>query len=378
MKIAQLFLFWALWYLAFSTRSLISPFLPIIEDAFAIRHAMAGGLVFFVAAGSTLALGVTGHLAQHVGPKRLIAASFVLAAGALIGLYYAGTYASFAFFLFLFGIGGGFYLPCAIPVLTTVFDRAHWGRAIAVHETAAGFSILSIPFLVALALGMMPWRSIFLVLAGAFLIMVFVFWRVGPDPALQRQKRVGFTALLSRSDYWIILVLWVASGVGVLGVYNIVPIFLVDEKAMAVETANQLLSVSRIGGFAGQIGLGFFMDRLKTKRVLAFLSIASGLSAIGLASAHSQWLLALMLVLQGTFCVVFFPAGIVAISKLTNEQERGLYTGTIMAVSGAVGMGIAPAALGAIADAWSFQAGIYLIGVVTLAACLLLGFLKDM
>jgi NNP family nitrate/nitrite transporter-like MFS transporter len=208
--------------------------------------------------------------------------------------------------------------------------------------------------------------------------MVFVFWRVGPDPALQRQKRVGFTALLSRSDYWIILVLWVASGVGVLGVYNIVPIFLVDEKAMAVETANQLLSVSRIGGFAGQIGLGFFMDRLKTKRVLAFLSIASGLSAIGLASAHSQWLLALMLVLQGTFCVVFFPAGIVAISKLTNEQERGLYTGTIMAVSGAVGMGIAPAALGAIADAWSFQAGIYLIGVVTLAACLLLGFLKDM
>jgi MFS family permease len=105
--------------------------------------------------------------------------------------------------------------------------------------------------------------------------------------------------------------------------------------------------------------------------------IASAVSAIGLAAAQPLWLLISMLLLQGTFCVVFFPAGIVAISKLTTIEERGLYTGATMAVSMMVGIGIAPALFGAIADAWSFQIGIYLLGFGTLAVCPLLLYLRD-
>jgi MFS family permease len=74
----------------------------------------------------------------------------------------------------------------------------------------------------------------------------------------------------------------------------------------------------------------------------------------------------------------FFPAGTDAISKLTTPEERGLYTGAVMAVSMMVGIGIAPTLFGAIADAWSFQAGIYLLGFGTLAVCSLLLFLRDM
>jgi MFS family permease len=377
MKLAQLALFWGLWYLAFSTRSLISPFLPIIQTEFALNHATAGGLLFFLAAGNTLALSFSGHLSLWVGYKRLITWSFVLSAAALIGLYFAGNYTTFALWLFFYGIGGGFYLPCAVPILTATFERKHWGKVFAVHETAAGFSILSLPFFVALALGVMPWRSFFLILAGVFILIVSIFWVSGLDPKPQRKAGFGLSTLLPRRDFWALLVLWVASGIGVLGVYNIVPLFLVDEKGMAVETANRLLSLSRVGGFLGQIGLGFFMDRFKTRPILALLSIASGISAIGLAAADSQWLLAVMLVLQGTFCVVFFPAGIVAISKLTRPAERALFTGAIMAVSGVIGLGIAPALLGAIADAFSFQAGLFLIGLGTLLVCPLVALLGD-
>jgi NNP family nitrate/nitrite transporter-like MFS transporter len=377
MKLAQLALFWGLWYLAFSTRSLISPFLPIIQAEFALNHATAGGLLFFLAAGNTLALSLTGHLSLRVGYKRLITWSFVLSAAALIGLYSARSYPSFALFLFFFGIGGGFYLPCAVPILTATFERKHWGKVFSVHETAAGFSILSLPFLVALSLGVMPWRSFFLVLAGVFILLVSIFWVSGIDPEPRRKAGFGLSTLLPRFDFWALMVLWVASGIGVLGVYNIVPLYLVDEKGMAVETANRLLSLSRVGGFVGQIGLGFFMDRFKTRPILAVLSIASGISAIGLAAADSQWLLAVMLVLQGTFCVAFFPAGIVAISKLTRPEERALFTGVIMAVSGVVGLGIAPALLGAIADAFGFQIGLLLIGLGTLLVCPLVALLRD-
>lgn len=377
MKIAQLMLFWGLWYLAFSTRTFISPFLPIIEAEFAINHAKAGGLLFFVAGGSTLSLSIAGYFALRIGYKRLIVSSFLIIAGALAGLHYAYSYTSFALFLFFLGIGGGFYLPCAVPILTAVFSKTHWGRAISVHETAAGFNILSIPFLVALALGVMPWRRIFLVLAAFVIIMMLVFWWKTPDPTPRQQRSARISTLLARRDFWVVLVLWVTSGIAVMGVYNIVPLFLVDEKGMSVETANRLLSLSRLGGLTGQIILGFFLDRIKTKGLLAFLMIASALSAVGLAAAHPQWLLIAMLLLQGTFCVVFFPAGLVAISKLARIEERGLYTGAIMAVSMMAGIGIAPALFGAIADAWTFQIGLYLLGLGTLVVSPLVFLLKD-
>jgi NNP family nitrate/nitrite transporter-like MFS transporter len=377
MKIAQLMLFWGLWYLAFSTRSLISPFLPLIEAEFAINHATAGGLLFFVATGSTLALALTGHLSLRFGYKRLIAWGFCLTAGALVALSTAQTYASFAGFLFLFGMGGGFYLPCAVPILTTVFERRHWGKAIAIHETAAGFCLLSVPFLVAVALEVMQWRRIFLIPAGLFLLLVTVFWVAGPDPKPEHHRGFGLSTLLGRGDFWIIMALWLISSTGAMGVYNIVPLFLVDEKLMSVAAAGKLLSLSRVGGFVGQIGLGFFMDRFSTKSILALLMVTSGLAALGLASAESAWLLSVMLVLQGTFCVVFFPAGIVAISKLTRPEERSLYTGTIMAVSVVVSLGIAPALLGAIADHFSFQVGLLMLGFATLLVCPLILFLRN-
>lgn len=377
MKYAQLLLFWGLWYLAFSTRTLISPFLPIIENEFTINHATAGGLLFFAAVGGTLALVLTGYCALRLGYKRLIAASFLLCAGALVGLYYSHTYFTFAFFLFFYGIGGGFYLPCAIPILTTVFNREHWGKAIAVHETAAGFSILSIPFLVALALGVMAWRSVFILLAGFFVLMVTIFWFTGFDPKPEQKTGFGLSILLRRSDFWIMMAIWVASATGVMGVYNIVPLFLVDERGMTVEAANQLLSLSRVGGFTGQIVIGFFLDRFKTKGILAFLCVASGMSTLGLAVAQPSWLLTVMLLLQGTFCVVFFPAGIVAISKLTHADERSFFTGVIMAASGVISLGIAPALFGAIADVYNFQMGLSLLGLATLIVCPLIIALKN-
>ena len=33
-------LFWILWYLNYSSRSILSPLLPVIQDALAINHAM--------------------------------------------------------------------------------------------------------------------------------------------------------------------------------------------------------------------------------------------------------------------------------------------------------------------------------------------------
>jgi MFS family permease len=93
--------------------------------------------------------------------------------------------------------------------------------------------------------------------------------------------------------------------------------------------------------------------------------------------ARAFWILAVMLLAEATFSVVFFPAGIVAISRLTHLSERGMFTGMLMGISSIVGPGLSPFFLGLIADAWTFQVGILMMGVLTTLSCFLIRFLRD-
>jgi hypothetical protein len=75
------------------------------------------------------------------------------------------------------------------------------------------------------------------------------------------------------------------------------------------------------------------------------------------------------LVVQATVSTVFFPVGLVAISKITALNERSLFTGATVAFSMTFGNGAIPFLLCAVADAWSFQAGIFFLGVLTALSC---------
>ena len=76
-----------------------------------------------------------------------------------------GTYHLFAGCLFVLGLGAGLYLPSAIPLITAVFKREQWGRAVSFHETAAGFSILIVPIITVFALRFTQWRNLFAALS---------------------------------------------------------------------------------------------------------------------------------------------------------------------------------------------------------------------
>ena len=125
------------------------------------------------------------------------------------------------------------------------------------------------------------------------------------------------------------------------------------------------------------ISIGFIIDRFNLKKLLFILLLITGLTTIGIAVVENYWLLSIVLFLQATFSVVFFPAGLVVISKLTNLSERSVFTGILMSMSGIVGPGLSPIILGAIADAWSFQTGILGAGIVITLTSLLIRELKE-
>ncbi len=172
MKISFLLIFWSLWFLNYSTRTILVPLLPVIEDELVINHALAGSIFFYISLGHTITMFLSGLLSLRIGYKKLIISGLVILTISFLFLKYAESYASFAAIAFLMGLGSGIYLPCAIPLITSTFSRDNWGKVIAFHETAASFSIFSIPLLTAFALSFFHWRTLFIILSGACFVSI--------------------------------------------------------------------------------------------------------------------------------------------------------------------------------------------------------------
>lgn len=376
MKIFFLLLFWSLWYVNFSARTVISPLLPIIEDELAISHAVAGSIFSFLSIGYTITLLLSGVLSPRIGYKRSIALGLLILMTSLFFLRYATTYTSLAFASLFIGLGAGIYLPSAIPLITAVFGRNHWGKALAFHETAASFSVFSIPLLTAIALRFLNWRTIFFILSAVCLIVCVFFFIFSPDPSPQRVKKVRFSSVLRRRDFWVMAILWVFAASCALGLYNIIPLFLVKENGMSLETANTIFGFSRIGGFIVAIIAGFLVDRYGAKKILFLVILFTGLSTMSLALAQTIPFLVVMLFVQATIYPAFFPVAMVAISRLTDFNERSIFAGTTMAIGVIFGIGLTPVILGAVADVWNFKVGIFALGVLTTVSCISLKGIK--
>ena len=155
-----------------------------------------------------------------------------------------------------------------------------------------------------------------------------------------------------------------------MGIYSITPLFLVKEKEIALEFANTVFGISRVGGLFATILTGFILDRFVVKKMLIFIILVTGLSTIGIALAPGFWLLVAMLVIQATVSVTFFPTAITMISKLTQLEERSTFMGMTMAISSVCGAGVSPVALGFVADRWNFSIGILIMGILTSLSCL--------
>jgi predicted MFS family arabinose efflux permease len=372
MKMLPLFLFWGLWYLNFSCRAVLSPLMPIIEDEFTISHALAGSIFTLVSIGFTITLLLTALLAARIGYKKCIALGFLILAVSMFSLNCATTFPFLALVAFSIGLGAGVYLPSAIPLLTEIFEPKNWGKAIALHDTGATFSTLSIPVLTAIAVQFLHWRTLLVILGASCLVLVVFFWVFSPDPHPQREKQIQFTRVLRRRDLWIIAGLWVFAVANSLGLYNLIPLFLVKEKGIDLGVANTIFGLSRIGALVASVLVGFLIDRFGAKKIIFAVLLSTALSTIGIAVSPTLPLLVGMLAFQATVSAAFFPAGFVAISKLTDLNQRGIFTGVTLAFGVVFGLGLTPAILGAAADAWGFQPGILVLGILTVFSCALI------
>ncbi len=365
---------WFLWFMNFNGRTLFSPILPLIEDEFGVAHAKAASIFTFISFGYAGALFFSGMVNGLLGAKRTILVSLVIAACSFFIIPTIHTFNVFYPVAFVMAFALGVYLPTIIPMITEYYAPGLWGKTIAIHESATAFSIFAAPFIALFLLAFLPWRGIFIVTGIIALASALVFQLVADDVRQGDGARTFRLSLLARREVWIMGAIWVFCSGCVLGLYFVLPLYLVKELGMDVRYANSIFGLSRLGMVVVAIAAGFLVDRVNVKKTLFLIVLITGVLTMFLA-VKDIGLIKPLLFIQATISGGFPSLALVAISRMFDHETRGQATGFVITL-GMLGSGVIPHLIGFTGDLVSFRLGIFLLGFCTTVTSGLIYFLK--
>jgi len=362
----------SIFFVNFTSRIILGPLLPVVESEMGLSHAVAGSLFLYISAGYFFALLGSGFISSILTHKQTIV-FFSLALGtALIATSMSQGLWGIRIALFFTGLAAGPYIASAMSALTAMVPSRHWGKALAIHELAPNLAFVAAPMVAETVLLGFSWRKTFLFLGLVSLLLTFLFARWGRGGAF-RGDRPGFASaksILGKPEFWILVILFSLVVGSTLGVFTMLPLFLVSEHGLERSWANTLISLSRIASMAVVLIGGWAVDRFGLKKVLMITTALTGLTTVGLGMASVSWIAAIIFI-QPVVAASFFPAGLAALSDISSSNERNIVISLAVPISFLMGAGVIPTLIGFIGDISSLARGIVLIGGLTSAAALL-------
>ena len=354
-----------LFFLNFASRIIFSPLLPTIEKELAISHSQSGFFFFLSSGGYLAGLLSSGVLTSRSTHRLAIVGSLAGIGVAMSTIAIATTLWLIECGLIVLGFAAGFYLPSAIATITSLVEKRHWGKAIAVHELAPNLAFFASPFVAEIFLRWSSWRMCLGTLGALSILASMSFGRFGRGGGFPGESpgSNAFVVLVRRPAFWLMVVLF---GVGVsstVGVYAMLPLFLVTERNFEQSTANTIVAFSRsYGPFLGLLG-GWASDKLGAKQTIAVSLAFTGIVTLLLGILSGRALGAAVLV-QPLLAVWFFPAAFAAIAMITPPSARNLAVAFSVPVGYIIGGGAIPTFIGAMGDAGSFATGFVVTGLL--------------
>lgn len=151
-----------------------------------------------------------------------------------------------------------------------------------------------------------------------------------------------------------------------MGIFAMLPLYLVTERAMDQNQANTLIALSRISGLGMAFIAGWVVDRFGPRWTLSGIFLLTGLTTVMLGITHGYWMRVIIFI-QPALAVCFFPAGFSALALIGPPATRNLGVSLSIPVAFLYGAGAVPIGIGIAGDAGSFSLGIIVVGVVIFA-----------
>lgn len=373
---AQLFLLGfltSIFLVNFLSRVVMAPLMPVVEQDLGLGHTAAGVLFMMMAMGYATGLIGSGVLSARIGHRRTVALAAVACGSALFLIAASHTLWTIRLGLFLIGASTGIYLPSGITTITASFPPARWGRALSVHELAPSLSFFSAPLIAEALLLWYPWQGVVVLIGSVSVLLGLCFFRISPAGGLKGEApSLGTMRLLfGRPAVWIMGALFSLAITASVGVYSMLPLYLVTERGIDRSLANTLLGLSRLPVLPVALVSGWISDRFGPKRTIAAVLLFNGLTTILLGVLPGRWVI-LTVILQPLLTVCFFPAGFTVLSRIVPPEMRHLSVSLAIFIAYVIGGGLFPIAIGAFGDAGMFGPAFILTGGITILALPLL------
>ena len=315
----------SIFFINFISRIIWAPIMPSIEEDLGIGHGEAGSFFLLISLGYFVTVLGSGFLSSRVMHQKTIALSSILLGFALLGVSFSPSLWVIRVGLVVLGLAAGFYIPSGIATLTAMAPSKHWGKAVAIHELAPNGSLLLAPLLAEALMGLVSWRGILALLGIAALALGFAYARFGRHGNFpgEAPSLGSLRVLLGHSSFWIMMLLF-GLGVGAsMGIYAMLPLYLVVEAGMERGWANLLISISRISGLGMAFVSGWTTDRFGAKRSLIVIFFLTGVTTLLLGAVQGPSLI-LMILLQPLLAACFFPPGFAALSLASAPSVRNV------------------------------------------------------
>ena len=359
-------------FLTFLGRTILSPLLLAVEAELGVSHATAGSFFFVISAGLVVTMLGSGFVSQRLSHHATTALSVAVVGAGLLVLSLTESLVLFRVGLVLLGAGAGLYLPSGIATLTDVTPGEQWGRALALHELGPILGLTAGPLLAELAFRFIGWRTVLLGLGVLCLVMAVVFARFGRGGRFHGAPPswAALRDVVRHKRFWVIAFFFIMAIALELGVYSMLPTYLVVDRGMNQSLVNSVVSTSRLTSLLMVFAAGWLADRFGARRVVAAVALTSGVVTVIIGLANGGLLIAAVY-LQPMLISAFFPAGLSALAAVSSAARRNLAVSVVIPLAYLFGAGLVPAVLGRLAEAEAFGTGFIAVGALMAAGVVL-------
>ena len=245
--------------------------------------------------------------------------------------------------LLVLGMGAGLYLPSGVAVLTENTREGSWGTALAIHELGPNLGYICAPLLAEFLLRFFAWQGVLGAIGAPAIVLSGVFLMSGLGGSSARIGRVRRSSHgssgIGRSG--VASLFAVSIGLG-LGLYTMMPLFLVSDVGMERLPANLITGLSRISGLFSVFLAGALADRIGRPRTVLFSLAAAGICAVVLGLVRGTWFTPVLIFLQSAFAASFYPAGFSLLSSVFPLPIRNVAVSMVLMFATLVGAGAVP------------------------------------
>ncbi len=361
--------------------------IPALRAEFALDARQAGLLASVALLSSAVGGVVFGRFADRIGRARALSLTILVYSFASLGSATARSILQLVVWRTILGFGlGGEWSAGSVLVAESV-PAAHRGKAIGLMQSGWAIGYLLATLAAGLVLPRFGWRALFALGVAPALLVVWIRRRLSDSQALgvARARPVPLAALLRpplARRTLLATLLSTAVMFGYWGLFSWIPSFLAAPAAQGGAGLGLVRSTGwivpmQIGAFFGYLSFGYAADRFGRRKSFAFYLVAAAALVVAYgALVRSPWMLLALGPALGFFGHGYFSLFGAQLAELFPAAIRGTAQGFCYN-SGRALSALAPATIGALADARGLAAALGATAAFFVAGAALVALLPE-